>query len=754
MIRLGLRLTVGGGREAAARLAIIAAAVALGVGLLLGTLAAIGAIGTQNSRGAWFNSGSAETAPAPAPATGSTVDPLWWHLDGDRFEGRLIGRLDLAATGPHSPLPPGLPRLPGPGEFYASPALGRLLATTPADELAARYPGRQVGTIGDAALPGPDSLVIVIGHRPDELAGARDARQVTSIVTASDGSCGNPSCLVGLDNNGMDLTLSVVAAALVFPVLVLIGTATRLSATRREQRFAAMRLVGATPRQISVLSAVESTAAAVLGTAAGFVLFLLAAPLLARIDFTGTLFFPGDLTLPATDVVLVALGVPAAAAVSARIALRGVRISPLGVARRVTPRPPRAWRVIPLAAGLLELTYLIGRVPTSSDDQVRVFLPGILLVLGGLVLAGPWLTMLGARLMTRGAGRPTTLIAGRRLSDDPKAGFRAVSGLVLALCVTSTAVGVIGALAAERGVPRGGPIVSATVVGGYQRYDGAGHPAGGVATPPDAVLAGLRAIPGVRGVTVNHLDPTYAWGTHAGLGGGLADCAQLTATAAFGTCPAGAEAARVNSSFLSIGLRGTPPWPATWPATTTSAEQLRGLPVQEIAVATDGSSAAVERARTVLANAYPGEQPAITVAEDRAQQAANLDADRRLADVVVAISFPIAGCSLAVSVAGGLSDRRRPFSLLRLTGVRLGVLRRIVLLESALPLVVVATVAIGTGFLTAQLFLRAQFGYSVRAPGTAYYLTIGGGLAVALGVITATLPLLSRLTGPEMARNE
>jgi hypothetical protein len=50
MIRLGLRLTVGGGREAIVRLVIIAAAVALGSSLLLITLAGINAVTTQNDR--------------------------------------------------------------------------------------------------------------------------------------------------------------------------------------------------------------------------------------------------------------------------------------------------------------------------------------------------------------------------------------------------------------------------------------------------------------------------------------------------------------------------------------------------------------------------------------------------------------------------------------------------------------------------------------------------------------------------------
>jgi cell division protein FtsX len=72
---------------------------------------------------------------------------------------------------------------------------------------------------------------------------------------------------MGTRADGIDLILSVTSAALLFPVLIFIGTATRLTAARREQRFAAMRLIGATPRQVSVISAVESTVAAVAGTA-------------------------------------------------------------------------------------------------------------------------------------------------------------------------------------------------------------------------------------------------------------------------------------------------------------------------------------------------------------------------------------------------------------------------------------------------------------------------------------------------------
>ena len=92
--------------------------------------------------------------------------------------------------------------------------------------------------------------------------------------------------------------------------------------------------------------------------------------------------------------------------------------------------------------------------------------------------------------------------------------------------------------------------------------------------------------------------------------------------------------------------------------------------------------------------------------------------------------------------------------MLRLTGVPLGVLRRVVTLESAVPLLAAAVVATGTGFLAARLFLTAQMDYSLRAPGAEYYLIVLAGLAASLAIIASTLPLLARITGPENARNE
>ncbi|GAA4985975.1 hypothetical protein GCM10025734_09790 [Kitasatospora paranensis] len=266
-------------------------------------------------------------------------------------------------------------------------------------------------------------------------------------------------CLTdGVHNDAMTLILSVVAGALIFPVLIFIGTATRLSAARREQRFAALRLVGATPRQVAVIAAVESTLAAVAGTAVGFALYLALRPAVATVPFTGERFFTGDLTLRPAQILAVALGVPVAAAVAARLALRRVSVSPLGVSRRVTPAPPRALRLLPLVAGLAELGWFVGRRPHTTTGQTEAYLTGFLLVMTGLVVAGPWITLVAARAVARRTSRPAALIAVRRLADDPKAGFRSVSGLVLALFVTSATVGIIGTINVNRGSLSGDPL--------------------------------------------------------------------------------------------------------------------------------------------------------------------------------------------------------------------------------------------------------------------------------------------------------
>ena len=755
MIRLGLRLSLNGGKEAMVRLLVTAAAVALGVGLLLAALAGGNGLNAQTDRGAWLDSAAQASRPT------STSDGLWWLSSVDQFGSQAIDRVDVAAAGPNAPVPPGIAHLPGPGEYYASPALTTLIASQPANELRDRFPGRQIGTIGAAGLPSPNSLIIVIGHTTQQLSQAPGAVEVGTIQRTP-ANCYSCESTTG-SGPILQFVLAGGAVALLLPVLILIATASRLSAARREERFAAMRLVGATPRQISVVSAVEAVVAAVAGVAVGFALFLVFRPLLYHVPFTGAPFSQGDLSLRWIDIVLAAIGVPVAAVVSAHFALRRVLISPLGVTRRTTSRSPRIIRIIPLLAGITVLAYFdAAGKPSDVGSQLLELVVGFMLLLVGLVLAGPWFTTAGSRLMVRRASRPAPLIAGRRLLDNPKAAFRFISGLVIALFVASAMIGALSSIAAATSASGGGTAGRDTLADPFCSFSTSDCPASAqVPSVPGRVLAELRMTPGVRGVTVIHDNPPQAIRPNSigaplrnGNSFGVVACDQLAKTPAIGKCAPGATTASIGYFLSNILGHNSHASTMAWPSAHLSMADVARLPVDAIVVATDGSAIAFERARTVLERAFPFQATPIAVAAFDPSTARLLTVIQDMTDVIIVASLIIAACSLAVNIVAGLGERKRPFSLLRLTGVPTALLHRVVALESALPLLLVAGVSILVGLVSAALYLHSQVGIVFRIPGAAYWATVLGGFAVSLAIIASTFPLLNRMTGPEVARND
>jgi FtsX-like permease family protein len=744
MIRLGLRLTLGSGREAALRVLVTAAAVALGVGLLLASLAGGNGLHAQTDRGAWLDTSAQAARPT------STSGRLWWLSGTDQLGSQAIDQVDVAAAGPGAPVPPGIARLPGPGEYDASPALAALIRSEPASELRDRYPGHQIGTIGAAALPSPNSLIIVIGQTARRLSQAPGAVQVGAIQRTP------ANCYACQNTTGSGPVLQFIlaggAVALLLPVLILIATASRLSAAQREERFAAMRLVGATPRQISVISAVEAVVAAAAGVAIGFALFFAFRPLLYRVPFTGAPLAQGDLSLHSIDIVLAVIGVPVAAVVSARLALRRVQISPLGVQRRASSRPPRIARIIPLLAGIAVLAYFdAAGKPGDVGGQLLELLAGFVLLVVGLVLAGPWFTTAGARLMANRASRPSTLIAGRRLLDNPKAAFRFISGLVIALFIASAAIGALSSIAADSS-SGSGSAGQDTLADPFCSFSTSNCPASAqVPSVPGHVLTELRTTPAVRSVTLVHQNPSPA---RLGNSFGVVACDQLARTPAIGRCAPGTSVASIGYFLSHLLGHNSHASSTVWPPVNLSVASAARLPVDAVVVATDGSPGSLERARTALERAFPFQGTPVAVEAFDPSTARLLTMIQDMTDVIIVASLIIAACSLAVNIAAGLGERKRPFSLLRLTGVPTTLLHRVIALESALPLFLVAAVSIVVGLVSAALYLHSQVGIAFSVPGITYWATVAGGLAASLAIIASTFPLLNRITGPEAARNE
>jgi ABC-type antimicrobial peptide transport system permease subunit len=129
---------------------------------------------------------------------------------------------------------------------------------------------------------------------------------------------------------------------------------------------------------------------------------------------------------------------------------------------------------------------------------------------------------------------------------------------------------------------------------------------------------------------------------------------------------------------------------------------------------------------------------------------------QRIFNGAVGLTLFVAGCSLAVTVGGSMVERKRPFSLLRLSGVSTTALYKVVLLEAVLPLVMAVIIAAGIGYGISVLAVKkiAAAGAPLPTLGHNYFILMGAGLLASLCVILVTLPLLGRLTKPDNIRFE
>ena len=300
------------------------------------------------------------------------------------------------------------------------------------------------------------------------------------------------------------------AIVVLFPLLILVNTATRLAAARREERFAAMRLVGATGRQVNAVATVESAVSAVFGTLLGIGVFLALRPALADISFSGARFFEATVTPTAAGYIGMLVGVPVIATLSSLWSLRRVRVSPLGVSQRVTAPPPRTWRVLPLLIGipvfvipLLGDTNLKSQTLKTSPTTPLLYV-GTLLIMAGLVLGGPWLTMQVARGLARFSRGASSLLASRRLADNPKLAFRTVSGLVLAVFVGSLLASIVPVINAAQ-TSLGGDASSLTSV---LRAPYSAGPGSGLSPMQAAALIAKVQGPGVTVLAV-YANPSF-----------------------------------------------------------------------------------------------------------------------------------------------------------------------------------------------------------------------------------------------------
>ena len=429
MLLLGIRLALGGGREGLVRLVFMAIGVGVGVAMLLLALTAPRALAGRYERMAWQDAAYS----AHSPETDD--DPMAESADGglflavsDYYDGQPMTRAYLAALGDDPPVPPGLPRAPGPDEVAVSPALQRLIESTPDSELKDRFPGRVTLTIGPEGLAHDNELVGIIGRTPDQLQGVRSVGEVHGFAYVRPTGWAIIAALVFFVLGG--------SVQILIPIIILIVVVTRVAWRQRERRLAAIRLVGATQSQISLVAAAEAGLAAVGGAAVGWGLYEVGRRVLAAtLIFQRGHFWVDDVAVPPWWLAGILLGAPVLVMLTTVASLRAIRTRPLAVRRRSRRSRPSLWLLVPLVVGLggqFALLPFRGRLAAPGEDGGPPLLAtlGALLTLSaivGFVLVGPWLVSMVGRGVARLSRTVPSLLAARRIADNPQATFYSVA---------------------------------------------------------------------------------------------------------------------------------------------------------------------------------------------------------------------------------------------------------------------------------------------------------------------------------------
>jgi hypothetical protein len=413
--------------------------------------------------------------------------------------------------------------------------------------------------------------------------------------------------------------------------------------------------------------------------------------------------------------------------------------------------------------------FIAGALATSSEKIGVPTYPGLLVTLIGLVIAGPWLTSALARLSGRVLSGASPLLATKRLADDPKLAFRAVRGLVLAVFL-GTIVGVLVPVIESLVANQNSAALSDVLLDTFSQIEPSGPSnaeitAAGLTPQAGAtLLSGLSGIAGTEVFPLHSL-PQAANPDYQGQYIGVVSCSVLRQLAALGKCAPGLTAVQVADGAL---VYSDNPHNSTKPIASSAnpayTGSLTALPLQAVLVRVN-NAATLERARTYLAVHAPPQvssgsgaaaTPPRTYREAVAIRSKRAQVAQKLFDLAVTLTVVVAGLSLVVSIGGGLVDRKRPFTLLRVSGTPVRTLYRVLLLEAVVPLaaatLVTAVLAYGMSVLT--VLRMAPAGTPVPLLGPVYFATMGAGLAIALVVIGVTLPLLNRMTGPDNARFE
>lgn len=700
LLRLGLRLAPGYRRSLLPVVAIMVAS-CVAVLTLLGLAAARLVAAEQIER-----------LIAREPILGEGSGPVIVHRV-DRYEVGVVERYVAAAGESSSLIPPGLSRLPRPGEVFLSPALIDLVEEGGLPGLA--FPNRHTAVVGPEGLQAPHEMVAWVGADPQDL----DAPPSIGF--------GNRGAVPELLGGGYwwFYALTVIPFVII-PIGFLIAAAARTATRLRHVQIMALRALGLTPWQVATALTIGLALAAVGGGVAGALLVEPLIRLVSSLRPFGVDFFVED---AAPSLLTLVTAVALVAAMATAIAL-------LGAARASKyPLPPRPTLqaqihsrvglvVLAVAGGLIGLLLTPIRLPQLTEILVlyAAVTLGVIGMALGVTPMVQWLASLAAP-HTSGA---TGLLVARRLQARPGTATRLASALAVGVFVVallqpaSELLG--GSKAWEESVlavqeAKGRSLVLVTEV------------------PPDVSLTTLQGEPGIQAVVpiADGFDPET--GENLGRSLLIAPCSLVNRLALIEglTCPPGPWLLQPPESDVAVSTLTVKDAISQQPIAISVTgvavdlglppeENLDGLVVIDPDEATDLAPSGFE-SRTYLAVLDPG-----NAARDRlragvarlAPGASLLDSlessvggSRRLApllgylEAMIGLGLALVGLAVAIVGADSISDDRHHLSALRRAGAPLRNLRTVQAAAVAIPGAVAAVLAAVFGMAVA-LVLQAR----------------------------------------------
>jgi len=768
-LAMGVRFAFGGGREGWVRALLTAVGVGLGVALLLLTTALPNALAQRSERGDArqdFTYSGKRLPKADNTVVVADTDTTFRSKD---VRGRL-----LEPEGAKAPLPPGVAKFPAVGAMVVSPALDKLLKSDSGKLLRERLPYRVTGTIARQGLIGPAELAYYAGGK------GLQQRQSGGSVERINYYGPSPSSQPDELDPVLYLLILIVFIVLLLPVGVFIAAAVRFGGERRDQRLAALRLVGADGRMTRRIAGGEALAGALLGLAFGTGFFLAGRQLASLMDVRDISLYPSDLNPSPALALLVAVAVPASAVLVTLFALRGVVIEPLGVVRKA--KPPRRrlwWRLLMPLVGLGMLYPMTGKGNTNGNFNQWLVIGGTVLLLVGVTALLPW--VVEATVARLNSGSVSWQLAVRRLQLSSGTAARMVNGI---------AVAVAGAIALQ--------MLFSGVEGDYTKSTGndVNRAQMEVSVDSGASLADaghrLASTKGVRGTSAISTTSVgdRAKNPNDETGVAVGSCAELREVARLTACSDGdifritggdfdAQTQKLSKAGATVYFDpmydGSPTTPGAWkvPAglkTATPrkdptgyardgllitsgalpANAVKGLS-QKVFVRLDPSVPdAADYVRNTTATMDPLADVFTLTSNEQSTQFRSIRTGLFVGATCVLL---LIGASLLVSQLEQLRERKKLLSALVAFGTRRRTLSMSVLWQTAIPIGLGLVLATVVGLTLGAVLLKMS-ATAIRIDWASVLAMSGIGAGVVLAVTLLSLPPLLRMMRPDGLRTE